>query len=92
MLDEYILNWTLWLPTWDTLLSNGLIPLAVIALPLILLDDRIHKIFQADTEERVLFIATFLFTAFMVLTIIGIYFRGPGMNLYFPWNMPVVVH
>ncbi|MBE0681545.1 MAG: cytochrome b N-terminal domain-containing protein [Anaerolineales bacterium] len=92
LLDEYLLNWTLWLPTWDTLISNGLIPLAVIALPLILLDDRIHKIFQADTEERVLFIATFLFTAFIVLTLIGIYFRGPGMNLYLPWNMPVVVH
>ncbi|HNA89437.1 MAG TPA: hypothetical protein PK989_09030, partial [Anaerolineales bacterium] len=68
---------------------NGLIPLAVIALPLILLDDRIHKTFQADTEERVLFIATFLFTAFIVLTLIGIYFRGPGMSLYLPWNMPV---
>lgn len=88
LLDEYVLRWTDWLPSWDTLLSNGLIPLAVILLPLFLLDDWVKKTFHADTEERVLFIAAFLFTAFIVLTLIGIFFRGPGMNLYFPWDMP----
>ncbi len=92
LLDEYVLNWNAWLPTWDMLISNGLIPLAIVLLPLVFLDDWIHKAFQADTEERVLFIASFLFTAFIVLTIVGIFFRGPGMSLYFPWNMPVVVH
>jgi len=92
LLDEYVLNWNAWLPAWDMLISNGLIPLAVVLLPLIYLDDLIHKTFHADTEERVLFIASFLFTAFIVLTIIGIYFRGPGMSLYFPWNMPIITH
>ncbi len=88
LLDEFLLNWSAWLPTWDTLLSNGLIPLTVILLPLILLDSWTVKTFHADTEERVLFIATFLFTAFLVLTIVGIFFRGPGMSLYWPWAMP----
>ena len=88
LLDEYVLNWNAWLPNWDMLISNGLIPLAVVLLPLIYLNDFIHKTFHADTEERVLFIAAFLFTAFIVLTIIGIFFRGPGMSLYLPWNMP----
>ena len=92
LLDEFVLNWSLWLPTWNTLLSNGLIPMAVILIPLILLDEWTVKFFHADTEERVLFIATFLFTAFFVLTIIGIFFRGPGMALYWPWNMPVAAH
>ena len=92
LLDEYILTWTTWLPTWNTLISNGLIPLTVVLLPLIFLDSWIHKSFQADTEERVLFIASFIFTAFIVLTLIGIFFRGPGMNLYLPWNMPIVTH
>jgi len=92
LLDEYVLNWTIWLPTWDTLISNGLIPLAVVLLPLVFLVDWIHKSFKADTEERVLFIASFLFTAFIVLTVIGIFFRGPGMNLYLPWNMPILTH
>jgi quinol-cytochrome oxidoreductase complex cytochrome b subunit len=90
VLDEYILNWTTWLPNWDALISNGLIPLAVILLPLILLDEWMYKKFHTDTEERVLFIATFIFTAFIVLTIIGIFFRGPGMSLYWPWAIPAV--
>jgi quinol-cytochrome oxidoreductase complex cytochrome b subunit len=92
LLDEFVLNWSAWLPTWNTLLSNGLIPLAVILFPLILLDEWTVKFFHADTEERVLFIATFLFTAFIVLTIIGIFFRGPGMSLYWAWNMPAATH
>jgi quinol-cytochrome oxidoreductase complex cytochrome b subunit len=92
LLDEFVLDWSLWLPTWDTLLSNGLIPMAVILVPIILLDEWTVKFFHADTEERVLFIATFLFTAFVVLTIIGIFFRGPGMALYWAWNMPSATH
>jgi quinol-cytochrome oxidoreductase complex cytochrome b subunit len=92
LLDEFVLNWSLWLPTWDTLLSNGLIPMAIILVPVILLDEWTVKSFHADTEERVLFISTFLFTAFIVLTIIGIFFRGPGMGLFLPWNMPAAVH
>jgi len=90
LIDEYALNWTIWLPTWNTLLSNGLIPLVVVLLPIIFLDGWIHKTFNSDIEERVLFIASFLFTAFIVLTVIGIFFRGPGMNLYLPWNMPTL--
>ena len=92
LLDEYLLNWTGWLATWPSLISNGLIPLAVIALPLILMDEWVKKSFHADTEERVLFLAVFLFTAFVTLTIVGIFFRGPGMALFLPWNMPVIAH
>lgn len=89
LLDEYLLDWTNWLASWPSLISNGLVPLAVIALPLILLDDWFRKSFHADIEERVLFIATYLFTAFIILTIVGIFLRGPGMALVLPWNIPV---
>jgi quinol-cytochrome oxidoreductase complex cytochrome b subunit len=92
LLDEFILDWTAWLPTWPALVSNGFIPLAILLLPLILLDEWMVKTFKAITEERVIFIVTFVFIAFIVLTIIGIFFRGPGMSLYWPWAMPVVTH
>lgn len=92
LLDEFILDWTAWLPTWPALISNGLIPLAILLLPLILLDEWMVKTFKAVTEERVIFLVTFIFVAFIVLTIIGIFFRGPGMSLYWPWTMPVVEH
>jgi len=92
LLDEFVLNWTAWLPTWPALISNGVIPLAILLLPLVLLDEWMVKTFKATTEERVIFILTFVFIAFVVLTMIGIFFRGPGMSLYWPWDMPVVVH
>ena len=90
LLDEFLLNWTAWLPTWPALISNGLIPLAILLLPLVLLDEWMVKSFKANTEERVIFVVTFIFIAFVVLTIIGIFFRGPGMSLYWPWEMPAV--
>jgi hypothetical protein len=92
LLDEFVLDWTAWLPTWPALVSNGLIPLAILLLPLILMDEWMAKTFKATTEERVIFIVTFIFVAFIILTVIGIFFRGPGMSLYWPWAMPVVVH
>jgi quinol-cytochrome oxidoreductase complex cytochrome b subunit len=92
LLDEFVLNWTAWLPTWPVLISNGLIPLAILLLPLVLLDEWMVKTFKAITEERVIFIFTFIFVAFIVLTVIGIFFRGPGMSLYWPWDMPAVIH
>ena len=92
LLDEFILDWTAWLPTWPALISNGLIPLATLLLPLIMLDDWLVKTFKAITVERVIFIVTFVFVAFIVLTIIGIFFRGPGMSLYWPWAIPAVAH
>lgn len=92
LLDEFVLDWTVWLPNWPALISNGLIPLSVLLLPLILLDEWVVRTFHGNTEERVIFLATFLFVAFLVLTVIGIFFRGPGMSLYWPWAMSEVVH
>jgi quinol-cytochrome oxidoreductase complex cytochrome b subunit len=92
LLDEFVLDWNAWLPTWPTLISNGLIPLSILLLPLILLDEWMVKTFDGNTEERVIFLVTFIFTAFLVLTVIGIFFRGPGMSLYWPWAMPAAGH
>lgn len=92
VLDEYVLNWSAWLSSWNALIANGLVPLAVVLLPIILLDEWVKKTLHADIEERVLFLFIFLFTAFAILTLIGIFFRGPGMLLYWPWNMPAATH
>lgn len=92
LLDEFVLNWTAWLPGWDSLISNGLVPLALLAFGLFLLDEWITRALHANTEEQILFFGVFLFTAFLVLTVIGIFFRGPGMALYWPWEMPAMTH
>lgn len=88
--DEFLLDWTGWLPGWSSLITNGVIPLSIILLGLFGLDDFVHRFFHANREERILFIFVFLFISLIVLTVIGIFFRGAGMSLVWPWEMTAV--
>lgn len=88
VLDEYVLNWSDWLTNWPSIISNGLIPLSVVLLGLIGLDETLKKFFRANKEERILALFTFLLITLIILTAVGIFFRGPGMSLYWPWDMP----
>ena len=88
VLDDLLLDWSGWLPTWPSLISNGIVPLAIIVIGLIVVDEGIVRVFRANREERRLFIFVFLFVALLVLTAIGIFFRGEGMALTWPWAMP----
>jgi len=87
--DEFLIDWAGWLPTWPSLLSNGLIPLALVLLFLVTLDEAVRRMFHTDSEERILFVFVFLFVALLILTITGIYFRGTGMVLMWPWDIGV---
>ncbi|MBN1146688.1 MAG: cytochrome b N-terminal domain-containing protein [Anaerolineales bacterium] len=89
-LDEFVFNWVAWLPGWPSLVSNGLVPLATVLLGLIGLDELVRRVTRANHEERILFLFIFLFVAVIVLTGVGIFFRGPGMGLYWPWDMPAL--
>ncbi len=88
VLDEFVLDWSGWLPTWPSLISNGVVPIALVLLVLVGLDEANQRVFKASPEERILYLFIFLFCALIVLTAIGIFFRGPGMALYWPWIMP----
>jgi 4-amino-4-deoxy-L-arabinose transferase-like glycosyltransferase len=44
--------------------------------------------FKPNRREVMLLIFTVIFVSAVVLTISGFLFRGPGMHLYPPWNMP----
>jgi len=85
LLDEFVLNWSAWLPSWPALISNGLVPLAFLMLGFFMLDEVVLRRFKASLEERVLFLFTFLLVAFVILTLTGIFFRGEGMQLMWPW-------
>lgn len=88
LMDEYGLHWNAWLPGLPSLITDGVIPLALVLLGLFLLDEFVRKAFHSSLEERILFLFIFLFIALIILTLTGIFFRGPGMELYFPWQMP----
>ncbi|MCJ7701359.1 MAG: cytochrome b N-terminal domain-containing protein [Anaerolineales bacterium] len=83
--DEYwfeLSNLPLDLPLF---IINGLIPLVFCLLGLVLLYGLTRLIFKANHSEAAAGIFTFLMTALIVLTLIGIYFRGPNMALVLPF-------
>ena len=89
--DEYLIDFAGWLPSLPTLLSNGLVPLAILVLLLIAFYDGLKKSFRATNCETVQATFILLLTAFIVLMMIGIWFRGPGMALMWPWDVAAAV-
>jgi quinol-cytochrome oxidoreductase complex cytochrome b subunit len=81
VMDEYwidVASWLWWLPN---IVSNGLVPVSILLVGLWYTDRWLHRRLCATKVERVqtLFIITVV--AFATLTVIGIWFRGPGMAL-----------
>jgi hypothetical protein len=71
-------------PQW---IAQGLLPVAILllltAVPLLVLWRR-----GATRPELVMALFTILLVSAAVFTISGFFFRGPGFNLYWPWEMP----
>ena len=84
--DEKLFSWAEWLPFLPQWITAGLLPLVSITFFSLILDYVIQRGFKASLEERILFQASLLFTAFVILTLIGIFFRGHGMELVLPWQ------
>jgi hypothetical protein len=63
------------------------VPLALVVMFLVGLDELFKTALKASKEERILALFLFLFVSLLVLTAIGIFFRGPGMSLVWPWEM-----
>ncbi|MCB2224389.1 MAG: cytochrome b N-terminal domain-containing protein [Actinobacteria bacterium] len=86
--DELVLDWAGLLAGWPAVVANGFVPLTVAVVVLAALDRWVAWSLEGTVEERVLFVVSFLFVALVVLTVIGIFFRGPGMELTWPWAIP----
>ncbi|MBL8163927.1 MAG: cytochrome b N-terminal domain-containing protein [Anaerolineae bacterium] len=87
LLDEYVLDLPGMLPSLPTIISNGWLPLAALALLLIGYYDMMKRVFKATACETRQSVFVLLVTAFIVLTIIGVAFRGEGMALMLPWEV-----
>ena len=81
ILSEYVINLEIWLDEISPLISNGLIPLLVITGIMYAFYKFIRKKYSADKNEAVQALFVFLLVSFLILTITGIFFRGPGMAL-----------
>lgn len=85
VVDEFWLNLpAVWpaLPVW---ISNGFLPLLFTLAGLATIYLLIRVLLKANHSEATLGLFTFLFTSLILLTITGIYFRGPNMALTLPF-------
>ena len=79
LLSEFVINSGQSGPA--SLVRNGLLPFALILAVCGGFYQWVRKGFKATNNEAVQALFTLLMTAFVVLTVIGVWFRGPGMQL-----------
>jgi len=87
LLDEHLIGPGGWLPGMPSLISNGLVPFVLLLAGIIGFYLLIKKSFSATNNEAVQSLFVLVFVAFALLTATGIWFRGPGMILVWPWQM-----
>jgi quinol-cytochrome oxidoreductase complex cytochrome b subunit len=84
---EYLVDFAAWMPGVPTLVSNGLIPLALDLAGVWGFYWIMKRNYSATKNEVVQMIFVLFVTAFVILTITGIWFRGTGMQLTWPWAL-----
>jgi quinol-cytochrome oxidoreductase complex cytochrome b subunit len=87
LLDEYVVNLPDLLPSLPTIISNGWVPLAILLLMLLVYYALLRRLSSATACEARQSLFTLLVVSFVVLTVIGIAFRGQGMALMWPWEV-----
>jgi len=85
LLDEYVLDFEGWFSSWPLWLSTGLIPFVLLVVGCWLLVVILRKRFKADRVEVIIAMFTMMIVSYALLTVIGIVFRGPGMELFSGW-------
>lgn len=85
-LDEFVIGPGGWLPGTPPVISNGLFPCVAIAVGIVAFYLLLRKYFKASKNEAVQALFVLLAVSFMVLTVIGVWFRGAGMALVWPWQ------
>ncbi|MBN1565652.1 MAG: cytochrome b N-terminal domain-containing protein [Anaerolineae bacterium] len=87
LMDEYVIDLPGLLPSLPTFISNGWIPLAILLLLIYLYYEVVRRMFKASACEMRQSIFTLLVVSFVMLTVIGVAFRGEGMALMWPWEV-----
>jgi len=86
VLYEYGVNLSSLLPGFTPVITNGVLPAVLIIIFLFGFYQIMKQKFNAPVEEGVQAVFIFLLVCFIVLTITGVWFRGPGMALIWPWG------
>ncbi|MBA3585537.1 MAG: hypothetical protein H0W36_13640, partial [Gemmatimonadetes bacterium] len=80
-----------YLPGGKVLFPDYLIPIGTMVVLTALLVLLAKRIFNATTREVMIAVWTAWVCTYLVLTFVGTSMRGPGMDLYAPWNLPTTI-
>jgi quinol-cytochrome oxidoreductase complex cytochrome b subunit len=87
VLDELVLDLGGWLPGVPPAITNGFVPFAVLLAAVTGFYAIVKKRFDASNNEAIQSLFVLLLVAFALLTVTGVWFRGSGMALEWPWNV-----
>ena len=82
---EYWVDFTAWFPALPPVVSNGLIHGGILFSILAGVYIVFKKKYAASNNEAMQALFVFIASAFVILTIVGVWFRGDGMALVWPW-------
>ena len=85
VLDEFVLDIGGWLSGWPLLVSTGLVPLLLTVVGLGAVYGLLRRMVKATHSEAVVGLFALLAVGLVLLTVVGVYFRGPNMALVLPF-------
>ena len=85
--DEYLIELAARLPMIPAWISNGMVPFVLLVAVVAGFYVFMKRKYAASNTETVQMVFVLLLVAFLVLTVTGIWFRGEGMKLVWPWNI-----
>ena len=87
LFNQYLINFEILMPKMPALISNGIIPLVILMLFMAAYYWLYIKHLSLTKAELVQVIFVFIVVAFVVLSLVGIFFRGKDMELTMPWEI-----
>ncbi len=85
VVDEFWLELPALLPNWPLVVANGVLPLVVSLLGLLGVYAGLRRVLRADHGEGLVGLFSFVMMALVMLTVVGVFFRGPNMTLTLPF-------
>jgi len=87
LMNEFLPKFETLLPSINSIITNGVVPLIILILIIWTYYKFVSKKYQLSPIGKVQTLFVFITSAFIILTLIGIFFRGTDMKLVFPWNV-----
>jgi hypothetical protein len=86
LVDEFSIGMGGWVPGAAPVISNGLVPCAIFLAAIVAFYTLLKRHFKAARIEAVQAIFVLLVVGFVIMTVTGVWFRGAGMALVWPWQ------